>query len=267
MISDLVSAGIPALNAAEVLGKTIRNLRAEGIEKITVVDDGSTDSTAKIAREERVEVIQNSRCLGRGAARKRLIDLASAKYQFQIDAGNTLAADFVSRALVIAEELEAAAVFGGFRSLHLPRSVGGRWRARHLYKDRANDRRNEQASLSTGAVLLNCERVRAIGNFNAGLRSREDWELGERLLAGGNKVVCEPALRAFTEGSDRAADVFRRYLRWNIGHAMSLAEYRKQLGYCYRSLLKEDFQAGDLPAAMLTLILPHYLFFASRKLE
>lgn len=64
-----VIALIPAYNAAEALGATIEALRElPEVELILVVDDGSTDRTAAIAREAGAEVIVHPSNRGKGAA-------------------------------------------------------------------------------------------------------------------------------------------------------------------------------------------------------
>ena len=60
---------IPAFNAAETIGATIEGLRTiPEIGTILVVDDGSSDETARRAAEAGAEVIRHQRNLGKGAA-------------------------------------------------------------------------------------------------------------------------------------------------------------------------------------------------------
>jgi len=59
---------IPAYNEERNIGKVIDSLRLEGWRNLLVVDDGSSDRTAEIARRKGAEVIVHSRNLGLGAA-------------------------------------------------------------------------------------------------------------------------------------------------------------------------------------------------------
>ncbi len=55
------AAVIPARNEAEILGETLAALRTiAGLSRILVVDDGSQDATARIARSHRAEVLSAS---------------------------------------------------------------------------------------------------------------------------------------------------------------------------------------------------------------
>ncbi len=62
-----ITIGIPAFNEEKNISEIIRKLQ-KITDKIIVCDDGSSDSTGKIAREMGVIVIQHERNLGYGAA-------------------------------------------------------------------------------------------------------------------------------------------------------------------------------------------------------
>src|SRR5262245_30611485 len=56
-----VSLVIPALNEAEAIGETVRDLPWDLIEECIVVDNGSTDATAEEARRHGARVIVEPR--------------------------------------------------------------------------------------------------------------------------------------------------------------------------------------------------------------
>ena len=63
---------IPAYNEEEKIGEVIQNIpeKIKGVSKIhvLVIDDGSTDKTAKIARSLGAEVLKNHHNMGYGVA-------------------------------------------------------------------------------------------------------------------------------------------------------------------------------------------------------
>jgi len=59
---------IPTYNEARTIGTLINNIRQQGIEEVVVVDDGSKDSTARIARDNNATVLKNSSNQGKGAS-------------------------------------------------------------------------------------------------------------------------------------------------------------------------------------------------------
>lgn len=59
---------IPTYNEAKTIGWLIRKIIDKGIKDVVIVDDGSTDSTSKIAEENGAKVLRNSKNLGKGTA-------------------------------------------------------------------------------------------------------------------------------------------------------------------------------------------------------
>ncbi len=66
-----LSIVIPAKNESAAIGKVVRTAKSEYPDaEIIVVDDGSTDATARTAEEAGAMVIQHPESLGNGAAVK-----------------------------------------------------------------------------------------------------------------------------------------------------------------------------------------------------
>ena len=112
---------IPAYNEERNIGRVIDSLRAEGWRNLLVVDDGSSDRTAEIARRKGAEVLVHQKNLGLGAALRsgfrRALELgADAVVTFDAD-GQHDAKDV--RRLVEALG-EADAVIGVRKSLGIP---------------------------------------------------------------------------------------------------------------------------------------------------
>jgi hypothetical protein len=169
--------------------------------------------------------------------------------------------DFLERAMRWMVEERVAAVFGRVRQVKAV-STADRWRGRHLFHLFDASSVNRQASLATTCCLLRLSAVRAVGNFNESLREREDYELGERLINTGFEVIFDPELFCLETRSNTVREVLSRYARWNLqDRTLTPREYRRQIGYAYKGLLPRDWQERDIPAAMITLLLPHYLFW------
>src|SRR5580704_19350111 len=113
-MKPLVSILIPAYNAEEWIADTIRSAIAETWQRkeIIVVDDGSTDRTATIARRfasngVKVVSIENA---GAAAARNRALQLSQGDYIQWLDADDLLAPDKVERQLAALREVDSKRV-------------------------------------------------------------------------------------------------------------------------------------------------------------
>jgi len=65
-----VNVLISAFNEERLIGGVITNLKNTGITDILIIDDGSCDNTADIARKAGAEVISHTKNLGKGACIK-----------------------------------------------------------------------------------------------------------------------------------------------------------------------------------------------------
>src|SRR5258708_6308608 len=95
------TAGIvPAFNNASTLPRVIASLRAQQVDELIVIDDGSTDDTARVAEREGARLVSLGPNAGRGAARARACAETSAPLVLMCDATIELHPDFLARARV-----------------------------------------------------------------------------------------------------------------------------------------------------------------------
>lgn len=73
-----IVAGIPAYNEGRFIGEVVRKAR-ELVDEVIVVDDGSTDSTARVAEAAGALVIRHKTRKGAGGATKSCFKAAKAK--------------------------------------------------------------------------------------------------------------------------------------------------------------------------------------------
>ena len=262
-----VSAGIPVYTGSSLLPATVANLREQGVHRILVIDDGSTENTGDLATRLGAEVVEHLIRKGRGAARARIMSELKTDFVLQIDAGNLLEPNFIALALAEMRNPEVAAVFGKVRGSAAATNAVARWSDRHLFKTKSIQDANEHASLMTGAVLLRRAHVLGVGNFSEALQAREDLELGNRLLSAGWKVQFNPNLTVITGVPKSWRAAFERYFRWNINGRIKARGYLRQAGYAYKCMLAQDLADHDYASAVMTLLLPHYLFIRSRGLD
>ncbi len=264
-----ISAMILCFNGAATLPEIIGSLRGQTLPlgELFVVDDGSTDDSIRIAEGAGVRTVSLGRNLGRGAARSRGVAETKTPFLLMCDATLRVPPQFLEIASPWMKDEKVAAVFGRVTQPP-PDGVAARWRGRHLFKMDQSGSVNHTAVLATGACLLRIEAVIAAGGFDPAQRAGEDADLGRRLLAGGWQVVSDPALSGECLRVDSASEVLLRYARWNSPHGMPLGAYLRQISYSLKVMVKEDLRARDLPCAVMSLLCPHFQYWApilSRK--
>lgn len=179
---------IPAFNVAPYVGDAIRSVMAQDHHDwtLTVVDDGSSDATARIAtatRDSRLRVIRQDNA-GVSAARNRGLDAASGDAILFLDADDWLAPDALTR---LGRGLNAApdaiAAVGGFVRI----DGAGRYHpaAPPPDGDLLHTMLIGNRFINGGHVLLRRTAVRAAGRFHEHLAFGEDWEYWVRLAITG----------------------------------------------------------------------------------
>jgi len=264
-----VSAYIPCYNGAATLARAIEGLKKQEppVDELFVVDNGSTDDSAGVAREAGVPVIRLAHCLGRGTSRARAMEEARHPLVASCDSSIVLPPDFVARAARWFAD-EAVAAVGGRIAQADARSAADRWRGRHLFRTDKRIERLERAPFSTGGAMVRASAVKDAGGYDTNRYDGEDADLGRRLLKRGCKVVFDPALVYWQTGSNSVAEVLNRYWRWNRPEdgSMSFPAYLKQIKYSVTVMAREDMETADVGAMLISLISPHYQFWRDRSL-
>src|SRR5258708_6329694 len=108
IVKPLVSILIPAYNAEQWLGDTLKSALAQTWERkeIVIVDDGSTDGTLALARQFESDVVRVFTQKNQGAAATRNSAFAFSKgdYIQWLDADDLLSAGKVASQMAVAEQ-------------------------------------------------------------------------------------------------------------------------------------------------------------------
>ena len=165
---------VPAWNAGALLGDTIRELLAAldgtGVEAdILVVDDGSTDDTAEVARsfdDSRVELVRvehggvsAARNAGLAHLRNRIVTMLDTDDRFT----SALLTDLLPRAV----RRDAPPIVQGLVQ---------DWYADDGPGAQGSAKRSPYRSINLGAALYDAEVFRTVGLFDAGYTRHEDYD-------------------------------------------------------------------------------------------
>lgn len=241
MAEPLFSVVVPAYNQAEFLGGALRSVLAQPGDdyEVIVVDDGSTDATARVAAsfEPRVRCIHQAN-QGLAGARNAGIRLAAGAYVALLDADDEwLPAFLPAMRRAIARHAGADAFYGAAQCMDhdgrdLPQRAGAqRVPPEELYRMilRAN-------FLIPSTVVLRRAAVERAGLFDPAFRRVQDWELWLRMSRQGMRFVGVPEVlaRYRLHESSLSADVAG-------GQAAALAVVEKHFG-------PDDGDPGAWPA-------------------
>ena len=216
-----VTALVPAHDEATVIGKTLTSLELvdwPGLEVI-VIDDGSVDDTASIARSHGVRVIRQSQS-GKAAALNAGIAEAAGEVVVVIDADTVLDASFLDHVVPHFVDGAVVAVAGnvkvGNRSKLLSRLQALEYVVSLNLDRRAQARINSISVVPGAAGTFRRSSLLEVGGYPTETLV-EDTDLTVALLGAGGVIEYEPRAVAWTEAPETVRDVLKQRRRWSFG--------------------------------------------------
>jgi glycosyltransferase involved in cell wall biosynthesis len=181
---ELVSVVIPCYNQGHFLGEAIESVRAQTYPcvEIIVVDDGSTDDTAAIARAAGTRYIYQANA-GLASARNLGFRTSQGDYLVFLDADDRLLPDAIQAGWqALRDYPEAAIVYGGYRNVTVD---GAEVCAVQRSMPRGADPflllLQENVIGMHGAVTYRRDVLAKMNGFNPALRRCEDYDLYLRI--------------------------------------------------------------------------------------
>jgi len=167
--SDVVAL-IPAFNEEGNIAEAVERTKTR-IENVIVVDDGSSDRTAEVAKGKGATVIRHTVNLGKGAALKTGIDhvlknVPSARYIVLIDADLQLKPEDAPNVLgpLVSGDADVVMGFRDFSKVPFRHRLGNFvWKTAFniLFGTRLKD-------TNCGYVALTADAAKKVGNFHGG---------------------------------------------------------------------------------------------------
>ncbi len=221
-----LSVVLPVFNGGDSLRRCLEALCAanSGSEamEIIVVDDGSSDGSADIARTLGARVVPSGgHALGPAAARNVGAREAKGDLLLFVDADVLVAADALGRVLDSFEDEDLGAVFGSYDDTPLEENDASLYmNLRHHHGHRVPS--ENAATFWTGLGAVRRKAFLSIGGFdldNFPYPSVEDIDLGQRLRASGVRIRRDPNLlgthlKRWSWRTVIHTDIFRRARPW-----------------------------------------------------
>ncbi len=248
----LVSILIPAYNAENSLAETIESALAQTWTRteIIVLDDGSKDRTAEVARrfEPRVKVVSMPN-QGAAGARNQLFRLSQGDYIQWLDADDLLAPDKIERQLEALSSLEDKRVLLSspwaqfyFRTQHAYFRPDSLWQDLTA-RDWLLHKMGENLYTQTATWLTSRELAEAAGPWDTRVLSDDDGEYFCRVLLAAGRTHFVPDAKvyyrtsassrlSYVGSSDRKKDALVVSMKLHVQYLRSLEESERVREAC-----------------------------------
>ena len=223
---DPVTVAIPAFCEESVIARSISRVLASSypILEIIVIDDGSTDSTAKVVQdqfgsEQKVRLVRQAN-LGKAEALNHAIRIARSPVIVAIDADTIIAPDAIGLLVQHFSDPTVGAVAGnvkvGNRNNFLTRLQALEYITSQNLDRRAFDVINGIMVVPGSIGGWRKDALEAAGGYSSETLV-EDADMTVSIVRAGYRVVYEPEARAYTEAPETVPQWVRQRLRWSFG--------------------------------------------------
>jgi cellulose synthase/poly-beta-1,6-N-acetylglucosamine synthase-like glycosyltransferase/peptidoglycan/xylan/chitin deacetylase (PgdA/CDA1 family) len=230
-----VSVVIPAYNEAAGIAATIHSMATStygGRLEIIVVDDGSSDETAAIARGLDIPYLRVIRQAntGKAGALNRGIAAARSEILILVDGDTVFEPDTIGRLVAPMRAADVGAVSGNTRVANRRGFLGG-WQHVEYVMGFNLDRRlfDMLGTIPTVPGAIGAFRraaLSAVGGISTGTLA-EDTDLTMALCRTPWRVVYAPAAVAWTEAPSSLSQLWRQRYRWSYGTIQAMWKHRR----------------------------------------
>jgi glycosyltransferase involved in cell wall biosynthesis len=253
-----VSVIVPARNAAGSLPALLEALepqRHHDAVEVLVVDDHSTDGTARVARAGGAQVVRPTE-RGVYAARNAGIAAARGRVLALTDADCVPSEEWVERGLARLGNGRPRVLAGRIDVPLGPRPrLAAMLDVTHYY-DQA--RYAQEGHAAGGNLWISREVIEAVGPFDDGLLSGGDTEFGRRATEAGYPIEYAPEVVVRHRPVDRAAAIARRSFRLGRGAVQRqrahVTEHRHRGAYVDAGRIRSRLAEAGHPPARLEVV-------------
>ncbi|NQT89938.1 MAG: glycosyltransferase family 2 protein [Candidatus Omnitrophica bacterium] len=220
---------IPCFNAEKHIGATLKGVFKQRLmpDEVVVVDDASTDDTARIVSRYPVRLVGHKRNKGLAAARNTAIKSIDADLIASLDADCVPEPDWLSLLSKRVRAGKASGAGGRLAEAHTT-TVFDLWRSTHMRQ--YWHKKQTQPPFLFGSNALFCkEALMKAGLYKEDLRNNyEDVDICQRLKKKGCKLSYEPKALAHHQRRDSAYSVLSGYWNWHFPYYQKKGYYSSE---------------------------------------
>ena len=238
-----VTIGIPAYNEAKTIEKTVNSIVKADYPKekieIIIVNDGSTDNTAKTAKEILKKnkgyniILINKANGGKSSAVNAAIKRATGEFFAVVDADSRIEKDAIKLVVPHFDNPEVGAVISRVR-VDVPKKTLEK--IQFFEYIMSNFIRKLMAVIGTLAItpgVLSVYRtttLRAVGGFTKDRNNlTEDMEIAMRLKYNGYMIEMETSSTTHTLAPNTLNSLWKQRIRWARGYLFNMWKYKSML--------------------------------------
>ena len=275
-----ITAYIPAYNVSQHLARAIEGVLAQTqpFDEILVIDDGSRDDSAEIARRyTQVRLIQHPANRGLAAARNTAIRAARNELVASVDADVIPDPTWIASLAPHFDDSKLGGA-GGILFEGVQTTLADRWRRARMGQQWGPAIVRNPLVLYGSNTVYRRSAVLEVGGYDETLRSAgDDTDLDMRLRAKGWELIYDPAARATHMRHDDLKSIMDMYWRWWkfgnnsyrdgitlrswVGHAL-FVHFR----YNFLEPAKSDLSQGRLDLFAMDLLALGYLPYRDFRL-
>jgi len=202
----------PMFNSSRYISQVISSIQSQKCDGIDIefilIDNGSEDDSVDIAEKLGVKVISMPKATI-AQMRNYGAGISSGHVIMFVDSDCVLPTRWVQNAVMLLNETEnAGAVGGGYGLGDDPTWVEKEW------VERRKIRGGDVSFLSAGSLVLYKDLFLEVGGFDDKLITGEDWDLSQKIISSGRRVVLKPELEVKHLGNVRTLRGMFRKERW-----------------------------------------------------
>lgn len=205
-----ISIVTPMYNSGQYICRMIQALKdidypKENLE-IIIIDNGSTDDSVKIVREKGVFCL-----IMTGASvsqmRNKGASMATGEILGFVDSDCIVGSDWAIR--VVENIADDIGIIGGYYGVgDSPGWIEETW------YDLKKDIKGDVSFVSAGNMAVKAKIFSKVGGFDGSIETGEDWDLCQRVIAAGYRVVNQPSLHVVHLGNHKTLLGIIKKERW-----------------------------------------------------